>query len=83
MDAGEALHALVGRYRKLVVAENEFHDVTERTMKAAIGLISAFNDARNHRSLACANKLLLPAEARLEFDQVHSLLRFIDSIEKR
>lgn len=77
----EPLHSLFARYRRGLVSERDLHPMTDQAMKLAIAMMEAFNNVRNDRSLAHDNELLPKDEARLAFDAVAAMLRFIRSAE--
>jgi hypothetical protein len=53
----------------------------ERILKYSISIIDAFNEVRNNKSLAHANKLLGYDESLLIFRTISSVIAYINSIE--
>lgn len=81
-DEHEALHARVGRFVKLLTAQRNLTEMSERIIKSSISVFESFNSIRNNKSLAHDNSHLIdPIEARFIFDSVAALLRFIKSID--
>lgn len=77
----EPVHSLFARYRRLLASERDLHPMTDQAMKLGIGTMEAFNSVRNDRSFAHDNDLLPKDEARLAFDAVTAMLRFLRSVE--
>ncbi|MCD6013383.1 MAG: hypothetical protein K0Q79_3245 [Flavipsychrobacter sp.] len=81
-DSNKAIHSLLGEYIKLIAGKGLLESVMgERILKNSISIIDAFNDVRNNKSLAHANKLLGYDESLLIFRTVSSVIAFINSIE--
>lgn len=78
----DALHARVGRYVKLLRAQRNLSDMSERIIKSAISIFEAFNPIRNDNSFAHDNPHLIQAdEARFIFESVAAILRFIKALD--
>ena len=78
----EPLHSRVGRYLKLLRAERDLTEITDRIVRSAIGTLEALNDIRNNKSLAHDNEELVdPAEARFIFESIAALLRFVKAVD--
>lgn len=77
----EALHARFGRYRKILMSEQDLQPVTDLAMKSAISIFEKFNDVRNHHSLAHDSVILSHHEARYVFDVVTAVLRLLKALE--
>jgi hypothetical protein len=78
----EALHARVGKYVKALKAERNLTEMSERIIKSSISTFEAMNDIRNHKSLAHDSESLVPMdEAKLIYDSVTALLRFLKTID--
>ena len=56
--------------------------MTERILKSSISILEAFNDVRNNQSFAHDNPILNYNESILIFNNVSSVIKFIESIEK-
>lgn len=83
IDCGddEPLHSRFGKYRKLLTAERQIHEFTDRAMKSFISLLESFNDLRNNHSLAHDNKILEPVEARFVFSSINAMLVMLRAVE--
>lgn len=57
-------------------------EMTERILKSSIANLEAFNFVRNDHSLAHDNPVLNYNESLLIFNNVISLIRFLQAIEK-
>ena len=77
----DPLHSRMGRYIKLLEQERPLREVSHRILKSSIGTLEAFNDVRNNESLAHDNNLVEHTEARLIYDSVTAILRFLKSVE--
>ena len=77
----EPLHSRFGRYRKILVSEQDLQPVTDLAMKSAINVFEKFNAVRNHRSLAHDSVILSHHEARYVFDVVTAVLRLMKALE--
>lgn len=54
--------------------------MTAQILRNSTGVLQAFNDVRNNASFAHDNELVGRDEARLIFDTVLAVLRFIDGL---
>jgi hypothetical protein len=80
----DTLNAITGKYIKHLVAKELIEtQMTERILKSSISLLDAYNDVRNNRSLAHANKMLNYDESLLIVSNVVNIIRFIQSIETK
>ena len=78
----DALHARVGKYLKALKAERNLTEMSERIIKSSISTFEAMNNIRNNKSLAHDNETLVPMdEAKLIYDSVTALLRFLKTID--
>lgn len=78
------LHSLIGEYVKgLKVGGHIDSDMTERILKSSISVLEAFSRVRNDHSFAHDNRILNYEESLLIFNHVASLIRFIDSLERK
>jgi hypothetical protein len=78
----DALHARVGRYVKALKAERNLTEMSERIIKSSISTFEAMNDIRNNKSFAHDSKNLVPMdEAKLIYDSVTALLRFLKTVD--
>lgn len=85
-DVGEddPLHSRVGKYVRLMSAQHNLTQMSERIIKSAISVFEAMNDIRNNKSLAHDNPDLVdPDEARFIFEGVAAILRFIKTKDTR
>jgi len=77
------LHSLFGEYVKCLRDSGCIEsEMASRILKSSISVLEAFNDVRNHQSLAHDNQILKYDEALLIFNHVTSSIRFLRSIEK-
>jgi hypothetical protein len=82
VDKNKAIHSLLGEYIKSINDKGLLESaMAERILKYAINIMDAFNDVRNNKSLAHANKLLGYDESLLIFRTVSSVISFINSVE--
>jgi hypothetical protein len=80
----DALHARAGRYVKLLTAQRNLTEMSERIIKSSISVFESFNTIRNNKSLAHDNpNVIQPDEARFIFDSVAALLRYIKAVDDR
>ena len=78
------LHSLMGQYIKALKKDGALEsEVTERILKSSISVLDAFNSVRNNQSYAHDNEILNYDESLLVFNHVCSVIKFIQSIEKR
>lgn len=80
----ESLNAVFGKYVKHLVAHKMLEsDMSEKILKYSIQVIQAFNDIRNNKSLAHDNPVLNYEESILIFNNVSSIVKFIQSVEEK
>lgn len=80
----DALHSRVGRYVKIMKAQRNLTEMSERIIKSSISIFEALNPIRNDKSLAHDNPDLVHVdEARFIFESVAALLRYIKSVDTR
>ncbi len=78
------LHSLLGELIKALKAKGLVESqMAERILKSSISILDSFNGVRNNKSLAHDNELLTYAEALLIFNNISSIIRFLDSIESK
>ncbi len=78
----DALHARVGKYAKLLKAEQNLTEMSEPIIKSSISVFEAMNDIRNNKSFAHDKETLVPPnEAKFIYDSVTALLRFIKTMD--
>lgn len=80
-DRKEPLHSRVGRYVALLDAERPLRPISKQILKSCVGIFQSFNDVRNNASFAHDNVVVNKDEARLIFDTVTSVLRFVRALE--
>ena len=82
-DKKKPLHSLFGEYVKYIkqncLVESE---MSKRILKSSIGILDSFNDVRNNKSFAHDNPILNYHESVLIFNNISSIIKFIESIEK-
>ena len=82
-DKNKPLHSLFGEYVKNLKNNNLIESLmTERILKSSISIFEAFNDVRNNESFAHDNPILNYNECILIFNNVSSVIKFIESVEK-
>ena len=74
----EPLQSRVGKYVKWLIETRDPRPMTQQILKNAMGILQQFNDIRNNRSFAHDNDLIDAHEARLIFDTVVAILRFLE-----
>lgn len=79
----EALHSRVGKLVKHLNAGGLLRPITAQILRNSTGVLQAFNDVRNNASFAHDNEIVAPDEARLIFDSVLAMLRFVDRLPPR
>lgn len=78
------LHSVFGEYVRALRDGGHLESaMTERILKSSISVLEAFNDVRNHRSLAHDNPILNYEESLLIFNHVAASVRFIKSLEAK
>jgi hypothetical protein len=81
-DEETALHSLVGGYVKALKSKGVLKsEMTERIIKSTISLFEAFNEIRNHHSLAHPNPPLNRIESTLIVSTMANVIHFINAIE--
>ena len=81
VDASTPLHAIFGAYGKLLRDSGDISVFALPTLRVQHKLFEGLNDARNKRSFAHDNELLVVSEAQFIVDCVLSSLAFIERIE--
>ncbi|MEM8993006.1 MAG: hypothetical protein AAF882_17945 [Pseudomonadota bacterium] len=81
VDASTPLHAIFGAYGKLLRDSGDVSAFALPTLRVQHKLFEGLNDARNKRSFAHDNDLLIVSEAQFIVDCVLSSLAFIERIE--
>jgi len=81
VDASIPLHAIFGEYSKLLRHSGDVSALALPTLSVQHKLFEGLNDARNKRSFAHDNDLLVVSEAQFIVDCVLSSLAFIERIE--
>jgi hypothetical protein len=81
----ESLNAIFGKYVKnLVKLEKIESEMTVKILKFSISILDSFNYIRNNKSLAHDNeKIAEYSESILIFNNINSLVKFIQVIEER
>lgn len=77
----EPLHSRFGKYRNVLLKEQDLHEFSDRALKNIISLMESFNDLRNNHSLAHDNVILNNNEARFIFSSVSAVLVLIRALE--
>lgn len=78
------LHSVFGEYvRALRNGGHLESSMTERILKSSISVLEAFNEVRNHKSLAHDNPILNYEESLLIFNHVAASVRFIKALEAK
>ena len=76
------LHSLFGAYLKHVKSSGIIEsEMTERILRSSISILESFNQVRNKKSFAHANKVLNYEECLLIFNNICSLIHFVENIE--
>lgn len=84
VERSKPLHSAFGEYVKSLRTRGLLEtDMTERILKSNISVLDAFNKVRNEHSQAHDNPIVSYLEALLIFNNVVSLIRFLDTIEKK
>lgn len=83
ISKNKPLHSLLGEYIKQLKQNNEIKsEMTEKILKSSISLFEAFNTVRNNNSFAHDNDILSNNESKLIFDNIISIINFINEIEE-
>ncbi len=82
VDKQKPLHSLAGEYLKCLKKKGLIEsEMTELIMKSSISILDAYNRVRNNQSLAHDNRLLNYNESLLIYNQITSIIKFIQKIE--
>lgn len=82
-ERDKPLHSLMGEYIKAAKACGAVRsEMGERILKTGISLLESFNGVRNEHSFAHDNEVLAYEESLLIYNQVTSLIRFMNAVEK-
>lgn len=80
----ESLNAIFGKYVKHLIAKKLLEsEMSEKILRYSIQVIQAFNDIRNNKSLAHDNPILNYDESILIFNNVSSIIKFIQRVEEK
>lgn len=74
----DPLQSRVGKYIRTLTQGRDLRPMTQQILKNAMGILQQFNDVRNNRSFAHDNEIVDADEARLIFDTVIAILRFVE-----
>jgi hypothetical protein len=78
------LHSLAGEYIKFLKVKGYLHsEMTERILKSSLSILDAFNGVRNNQSFAHDNSILNYDESLLIFNNITSVIKFVESLEKQ
>jgi len=81
-DRDKPLHSIFGEYVKRLREEGHLQSpMTDRILRSTISVLQEFNHVRNEQSLAHDNPVLNYEESRLIFNNVTSLIRFLQALE--
>jgi len=79
-----SLNSIFGKYVKYLCEGNYLESkMSENILKYSINIIEAFNGVRNNSSLAHNNPILNYDESILIFQNISTMISFIDKIEKK
>ena len=83
IERSKPLHSAFGEYVKLLRADGAIEtEMAERILKSNISVLDAFNKVRNEHSQAHDNPIVDYHEALLIFNNIVSMIRYLDAIEK-
>jgi hypothetical protein len=83
-DRDLPLHNLFGSYIKYLRTNGHLGSrMGEQILKSSIGILDAFNDVRNNKSMAHDNEILGYDESLLIFSNIATAVRFVRSLEQR
>lgn len=83
-DPGKPLHSIFGEYVKYLKREGLIESsMSELILRSSISVLDAFNDVRNNQSFAHDNHILNYDESLLIFNNIASLVKFIESLERK
>ncbi|MBL7989867.1 MAG: abortive infection family protein [Candidatus Kapabacteria bacterium] len=81
-EKNDSLNAVFGKYVRFLIDNKHIESVmAEKILKYSINVIEAFNDIRNNKSFAHDNPILNYQESLLIFNNLTSLIKFIQSVE--
>ena len=81
-DKDKPLHSLMGEYIKALRNNGILEsNMSERILKSNISILEAFNDVRNHQSLAHDNTVLNKVESKFIFNSVINAIKFLRALE--
>jgi len=84
IDKNTTLNALLGLYiKELDNRELIESEMVRRILKFSISILESFNGVRNEKSFAHDNKILNYEESILIFNNVISMVKYINTIEKK
>jgi len=84
IERSKPLHSAFGEFVKSLRAKGLIEtDMAERILKSNISILDAFNKVRNEHSQAHDNSIVSYQEALLIFNNVVSMIRYLDVIEKK
>lgn len=84
IERSTPLHSAFGQYVKSLRSEGVIEtEMTARILKSNISVLDAFNKVRNEHSQAHDNTIVSYNEALLIFNNVVSMLRYLDTIETK
>ena len=83
-EDNEALHSIFGKYIKFLIANGHIEtEMSKRILKTSISNLDSFNDVRNNKSFAHDNPILNYEESVLVFNNISSMVKFIQAVENR
>lgn len=84
IEKSKPLHSAFGEYVKSLRAEGLIEtEMAERILKTNISILEAFNKVRNEHSQAHDNEIVSYQEALMIFNNVVSMIRYLESIESK
>ena len=84
IERSTPLHSAFGQYVKSLRSDGVIEtEMTARILKSNISVLDAFNKVRNEHSQAHDNTIVSYHEALLIFNNVVSMIRYLDTIEKK
>ncbi len=84
IEKSKPLHSAFGEYVKSLRSEGIIEtEMTARILKTNISILEAFNKVRNDHSQAHDNEIVSYQEALLIFNNVVSMIRYLESIENK
>lgn len=83
-DRDTPLHSLFGGYVKQLREAGQIEsEMASRILRSCTSTLDAFNDVRNHKSLAHANRILNYDEALFIYNHVCSTVRYVQALERK